>query len=59
MKQRDMSFMFKHTINPGNDQPSVLITAHTGSAAFPVGGTTIHAAFLLYDKTKTKVNCAK
>ena len=50
-----MTNMFKHTINPGDDQPIVMITAPTGSAAFQVGGSTIHAAFLLFDKTKTKV----
>ena len=42
-----------------NDQPVVLITAPTGSAAFQVGEATIHAAFLLYDKTKTKVSYEK
>ena len=48
-----MSYMFKHTVHPG-DQPIVLITPPTGSAAFQVGVSAIHAAFLLYDKTKTK-----
>ena len=52
MIEQDMTNMFKHTINPGDDQPIVLITAPTGSAAFQVGGSTIHAAFLLFDKTK-------
>ena len=50
-----MSYMFKHTIHPGDDEPILLITAPTGSADFQVIGSTIHAAFLLYDKTKTKV----
>ena len=32
--QRDMSSFFKHTVKPDDDQPIVLITASTGSAAF-------------------------
>ena len=54
MIEQDMTNMFKHTINPGDDQPIVLITAHTGSAAFHVGGSTIDAAFLLYEKQKLR-----
>ena len=46
--------MLNHTINPDHDQPLVLVTAPTGSAAFQVGGSTIHSAFLLYDKSRTK-----
>ena len=45
--QRDMSHFFKHTVKPDDDQPNVLITAPTGSAAFQIGGSTIHSAFLL------------
>ena len=56
MIEQDMTNMFKHKISPGDDQPIVLITAPTGSAAFQVGGSTVHAAFLLYHKTKTKVS---
>ena len=48
--QHDICYMLKHTINPDDDQPLVLVTAPTGSAAFQVGGSTIHSAFLLYDK---------
>ena len=59
MIEHDMTNMFKHTINPGDDQPIVVITAPTGSAAFQVGGSTIHAAFLLYDKANTKVSYEK
>ena len=36
--QRDMSYFFKHTVKPDDDQPIVLITAPTGSAAFQIGG---------------------
>ena len=52
--QRDMSHFFKHTMKPDDDQPIVLITAPTGSAAFQIGGSTIHSAFLLHDNYKSK-----
>ena len=48
-----------HTINPDDDQPLVLVTAPTGSAAFQMGGSTIHSAFLLYDKSRTKPSWEK
>ena len=51
--------MLNHTINPDDDQPLVLITAPTGSAAFQVGGSTIHSAFLLYDKSRTRPSWEK
>ena len=35
--QRDMSYFFKHTVKPDDDQPIVHITAPTGSAAFQIG----------------------
>ena len=35
--QRDMSHFFKHTVKPDEDQPIVLMTALTGSAAFQIG----------------------
>ena len=59
MIEQGTTNMFKHTINPGDDQPIVLILAPTGSAAFQVGGSTIHATLLLYDITKTKVSYEK
>ena len=43
--QRDMSNFFKHIVKPDDDQPIVLITAPTGSAACQIGGSTIHSAF--------------
>ena len=52
--QRDMSHFFKHTLKPDDDQPIVLITSPTGSAAFQIGGSTIHSAFLLHDNYKSK-----
>ena len=49
----------KSIVNTGDDQPMVLVTAPTGSAAFQVGGSTIHSAFLLYDKAKAKTSWEK
>ena len=57
--QRDMSHFFKHTVKPDDDQPIVLITAPTGSAAFQIGGSTIHSAFLLHDNFKSKPSWEK
>ena len=41
-------------MKPDDDQPIVLITAPTGSAAFQNGGSIIHSAFLLHDNFKSK-----
>ena len=57
--QKDMSHFFKHTVKPVNDQPIVLITAPTGSAAFQIGGSTIHSTFLLHDNFKSKPSWEK
>ena len=57
--QRDMANFFKHTVKPDDDQPIVLITAPTGSAAFQIGGSTIHSAFLLHDNFKSKPSWEK
>ena len=57
--QRGMSYFFKHTLKPDDDQPIVLITAPTGSAAFQIGGSTIHSAFLLHDNYKSKPSWEK
>ena len=57
--QRDMSHFFKHTVKPDDNQPVVLITAPTGSAAFQIGGSTIHSAFLLHDHFKSKPSWEK
>ena len=51
--QRDTFHFFKHTLKPDDDQPIVLITGPTGSAAFQIGGSTIHSAFLLNDNYKS------
>ena len=57
--QRDMSNFFKYTVKPDDDQPIVLITAPTGSAAFQIGGSTIHSGFLLHDNFKSKPSWEK
>ena len=57
--QRDMSNFFKHPVKPDDDQPIVLITAPTGSAAYQIGGSTIHSAFLLHDNFKSKPSSEK
>ena len=54
-----MSHFFKYTVKPDDDQPIVLITAPTGSAAFQIGGSTIHSALLLHDNFKSKPSWEK
>ena len=46
-------------MKPDDDQPIVLITATTGSAAFQIGGSTMHSAFLLHDTYKSKPSWEK
>ena len=53
--QRDMFHFFKHTFKHDNDQP----INPTGSAAFQIGGPTIHSAFLLHDNYKSKPSWEK
>ena len=57
--QRDISHFFKHTVKPDDNQHIVLITAPTVSAAFQIGGSTIHSAFLLHDNFKSKPSWEK
>ena len=57
--QRAMSHFFKHIIKPDDDQPIVLITAPTGSAAFQIGGSAMHSTFLLHDNFKSKPSWEK
>ena len=54
-----MSHFFKHTVKPYDDKPIVLLTAPTGSAAFQIGGSIIHSAFLLHDNYKSKLSWKK
>ena len=57
--QRDMSYFVRTVINADPDQPIVLMTAPTGSAAFQIGGSTIDSASLLYDGCKNKPSWEK
>ena len=57
--QSDMSHFFKHTVTPDDDQSIVLITTPAGSAAFQIGGSTIHSTFLLHDNFKSKPSWEK
>ena len=57
--QRDMSHLFKYTVKSDDDQPIVLITAQTGSAAFQIGRSTICSTFLLHDNYKSKPSWEK
>ena len=56
---KETSHFFKHTVNLDDDQPIVLITAPTGSAAFQLGGSTIYFTFLLHDNFKSQPNWEK
>ena len=57
--QRDMSYFVHTVVNADPDQPIVLMTAPTGSAAFQIGGSTIDSALLLYDGSKNKPSWEK
>ena len=54
-----MSYLLGPVIKPDPDQPIVLVPAPTGSAAYQIGGSTIHSAFLLYDNFKKKPSWEK
>ena len=56
---RDICYMLTTQLILMMTKPLVLVTAPTGSAAFQVGGSAIHSAFLLYDKSRTKPNWEK
>ena len=57
--QRDMSYFVHTVVNADPDQPIVLMTAPTGSAAFQIGGSTIDSALLLYNGSKNKPSWEK
>ena len=57
--QRNMSYFLSQVLNADPDQPVVLVTAPTGSAAFQIGGTIIHSAFLLYEGSTRKPSWEK
>ena len=54
-----MSYFVHNVVNADPDQPIVLMTAPTGSAAFQIGGSTIDSALLLYDCSKNKPSWEK
>ena len=56
--KRHVSLFQTHS-ETDDDQPIVLITAPTGSAAFQIGGSIIHSAFLLHDNYKSKPSWEK
>ena len=59
MIQRDMRYFVWNVSNSDPDQPTILMTAPTGSAAYQIGGSTIDSMFLLYDKSKNKPSWEK
>ena len=46
-------------MNADADQPPVLMTAPTGTAAFQIGGSTIDSALLTYDSSRKKSSWGK
>ena len=50
--QRDTAYLLQHVLCPDPDQPIVLVTAPTGSAAYNINGSTIHSALSINDRTK-------
>ena len=57
--QRDMSYLLHHVLNAEPDQPIVLITVPTASAAYNIGVSTIHAALSMYDNSKMQLSWKK
>ena len=55
----DIYYFLKNVIQAEDDQPLVLKTTPTGSAAFQIGGSTIHSAFLLHGKARSKASWGK
>ena len=47
MIRRDTIYLLQQTMHSQPDEPIVLLTAPTGSAAFNIGGITAHSAFML------------
>ena len=57
--QRDIYHLLHSTVNADADQPLVLMTAPTGTAAFQIGGSTIDSALLTYDSSRKKTSWEK
>ena len=54
-----MNYFLHNIVNCDPDQPIVLMTAPTGSAAFQIGGPTINSALLVYDNGRNKPSWEK
>ena len=54
-----MTYFLKNVLNADPDQPIVLMTAPTGSAAYQIGGSTIESALLIYDNFNNKPSWLK
>ena len=50
--QCDTAYLLQHVLHPDQDQPIVLVTAPTGSAAYNINGLTIHSALSMNDRSK-------
>ena len=57
--QRDMADLLNQIIHHDDEQPIVLVTAPTGSAAYQIGRSTIDSALLLYKHGKSKPSWLK
>ena len=57
--KRDMTYFLKNILNADPGQPIVLMTAHTGSAAYQVGESTIESALLIYDNFQQQAKLAE
>ena len=53
--QCDTAYLLQHVLRPDPDQPIVLVTAPTGSAAYNINGSTIHSALSINDRTKAVI----
>ena len=54
-----MAYLLNQIIHPDDEQPIVLVTAPTGSAAYQIGGSTIDSVLLLYEHGKSKPSWLK
>ena len=57
--ERDMTYFLKSVLNADPDQPIVLMTAPTASAAYQIGGSTIETALRIYDNFNNKPSWLK
>ena len=54
-----MAYLLNQIILADVEQPIVLVTAPTGSAAYQIGGSTFDSALLLYEHGKSKPSWLK